>query len=205
MIGTRLRFGVIDHVSPAALKLQEAAHAIVDKLECAAPSTPEAQARRDGLIQEVQDKLGRAVARDFEAMTINDRIAEMVATSPSDPVPLVVMLNGVAHDLQVTDPSAVTLEEMREAFAEAGLGTLVCSMSSAPSLEKLTREQARERKLAVLRATYEDTLLAALAHLPRHRRRAAARHGVRRFMLGGLLPRELELVYAYLTDYPDDD
>ena len=202
MIGTRIRFGVIDHVSPAALKIQEAAEAIAEKLERAVPTTPEEQARSDGFIREVQDRLGRRVARDLESATI-EMMAEQMSVALAEPKRIVVMLNGVDYALQVTDPAGVTLGEMREAFAEAGLGTLVCSLSSPPS-PKETREQARERKLAFLRGTHEDLLLAALAHLPRRRRRAAARHGVRRFMLGGLLPRELETIYAYLTDYPDD-
>lgn len=204
MIGTRIRFGVIDHVSPAALKLQEAAEAIAEKLERAVPTTPEEEARRDGFIREVQDRLGRAVSRDLEVMMNGRMVEAMMAGLAPGSNPVVVTLNGVDHELQVTDPAAVTLGEMREAFAEAGLGTLVCSLSSPPS-PKETREQARERKLAFLRGTHEDLLLAALAHLPRRRRRAAARHGVRRFMLGGLLPRELETIYAYLTDYSDDD
>ena len=203
MIGTRIRFGVIDHVSPAALKIQEAAEAIAEKLERAVPTTPEEQARRDGFIREVQDRLGRRVARDLESATI-EMMAEQMSVAFAEPKRVVVRLNGVDHELQVTDPAGVTLGEMREAFAEAGLGTLVCSLSSPPS-PKETREQARERKLAFLRGTHEDLLLTALAHLPRRRRRAAARHGVRRFMLGGLLPRELETIYACLTDYPDDD
>jgi len=105
----------------------------------------------------------------------------------------------------------VTAEQVNASFAEAGFGTRVHCLtdeereaSRLRSLAWNAPEAVLARKLDLIRASSEDDLAAALRLLPRARRRAAARHGLLTFMHGGLLPREIDAVYAYLTDYPDD-
>jgi len=110
-----------------------------------------------------------------------------------------------------------TAERVNAAFAEAGIGSRIRCLTpeEAAAARRAAAawhapEAVRERKLAVVRAASEHDLAEALEYLqtvvgmPRARRRAASRHPLLAFMHGGLLPREIDAVYAYLTDYPDD-
>lgn len=111
----------------------------------------------------------------------------------------------------------VTAGEINAALADAGVSAHVVALTPEKARARRlaweaehTPEKERQRKLDAIRAACDADLAKAIDYMigvvgiPRARRRAIARHPLRAVMHGGLLPRELDDVYAYLTDYPDD-